>query len=879
MKIRQITLGNVRRFGGKTASLGRFGDGITCIIAPNESGKSTFFDALNALLFCGHTTTAGAVRSLQPYSGGAVEVSADVEIDGKELRIEKRFINRKMAQVTDLGSSRVLAREGEAEAWIKAHVTDAMQGPAGLLWVRQGVMGVEPEGASPTERQQLKEARRELMSSVAGQIDAVTGGRRMDAIMRRCQEALDALATSQLRPKANGAWAVQEQKVASLTERRDDLARQVRDLGQALADKQRLEGELADIEDPERTAAREEEIKAAREKLEKAEAAAREIENAERDLRLKKIEAERLGEEIDRIEVEGRKRKALDQDIEKQQSDLDSFEVDLKEIEVLVDTRKTALSAANAEKDKLAGLLRAARRRDGASKARDQLEDLRKTEEKLTGFEAEVDDADKALRDILITDENLEDLEALENRRRAAQSRREAGAAQLVFHGNEGKEAQIGESAVAKDEPIAILEEMTISLPGFGQMTAAPASLEEGDDDPQRLAGEIKEKLSGLGLTSVAEARTAVKTAQRLRADKKAAEAGIAAMAQSGAAQLRAEIAALEKQVEQAEEGLTEADAQEPRDLGQLEVDFEVAEGVVTKARSELDEAYEARSKAREEKTERTTSLRIARAQREELGDADVAPEDLDAQRRDLEQRRNDIATDARRIDEQRAQQIDHSLLESDLNRLETVRENAAREKERIRAEINQLEGVILARAEAGVEEKLGETEGELSEAVARSARYKAEVRALSTLKKSLEASRAAAREAYFEPVKKELRPLLGMLHGGADFEMDSENMLVSKILRGGVEDEIEALSGGTAEQIAILTRLAFARLYQKDGRHVPVVLDDALVHSDDERIGKMFTLLTHAARDQQIIVFSCRNRAFSDLGGERARVEIEAMA
>ena len=103
--------------------------------------------------------------------------------------------------------------------------------------------------------------------------------------------------------------------------------------------------------------------------------------------------------------------------------------------------------------------------------------------------------------------------------------------------------------------------------------------------------------------------------------------------------------------------------------------------------------------------------------------------------------------------------------------------------------------------------------------------------------------------------------------------------MLVSKILRGGVEDEIEALSGGTAEQIAILTRLAFARLYQKDGRHVPVVLDDALVHSDDERIGKMFTLLTHAARDQQIIVFSCRNRAFSDLGGERARIEIEAMA
>lgn len=879
MKIRQITLGNVRRFGGKTASLGRFGDGITCIIAPNESGKSTFFDALSALLFCGHTTTAGAVRSLQPYSGGAVEVSADVEIDGKELRIEKRFINRKMAQVTDLGSSRVLAREGEAEAWIKAHVTDTMQGPAGLLWVRQGVMGVEPEGASPTERQQLRETRRELMSSVAGQIDAVTGGRRMDAIMRRCQEALDALATSQLRPKANGAWATQEQKVASLVERRDDLARQVQDLGQALADKHRLEGELADIEDPERAAAREEEIKAAREKLEKADAAAREIENAERDLRLKKIEAERLEEEIDRVVAEGLKRKTLDQDIEKQQSEMDSFEVELKEIEGLVETRKTALATANAEKEKLAGILREARQRDGASKARARLEDLRKTEGNLAGFEDEVDTAQKALRNILITDEGLDDLEALEARRRAAQSRREAGAAQLVFHGADGRQAQIAQSAIAEGEPLAILEEMTVLLPGFGHMTAAPAAVEEGDDDPERLADEIASQLSELGLATLAEARTAVRTAQRLRADKKAAEAGMAAVAPSGAAQLRAEIAALEKQVEEAEEGLTQADAQDPRNLGQLEADFEAAETSVSKARSELDEAYEARSKAREEKTARATSLRIARAQREELGEADVAPEELDALRGDLAKRQNEIADDARMIDDQRAQQIDRGLLESDFNRLETVRDNAAREKERIKAEINQLEGVILARAEAGVEEKLGETEGELSEARARAARYQAEVRALATLKKSLEASRAAAREAYFEPVKKELRPLLGMLHGGADFEMDSDNMLVSKILRGGIEDDIEALSGGTAEQIAILTRLAFARLYQKDGRHVPVVLDDALVHSDDERIGKMFTLLTHAARDQQIIVFSCRNRAFSDLGGERAWIEIEAMA
>ncbi|MBR0652039.1 hypothetical protein GXW78_20420, partial [Roseomonas terrae] len=47
-----------------------------------------------------------------------------------------------------------------------------------------------------------------------------------------------------------------------------------------------------------------------------------------------------------------------------------------------------------------------------------------------------------------------------------------------------------------------------------------------------------------------------------------------------------------------------------------------------------------------------------------------------------------------------------------------------------------------------------------------------------------------------------------------------------------------------------------------------PVILDDALVYSDDDRIEKMFDALHRQATDQQIIVFSCRQRAFQRLGG-----------
>lgn len=877
MKIRQITLGNVRRFGGKKASLGPFGDGITSIIAPNESGKSTFFDAMNALLFCGHTTTAGDVRSLQPYSGGGVEISADIEIDGELIRIEKRFISRKMAQVSDIASGRVLAREGEAEAWIKARITDAMQGPAGLLWVRQGVMGVEPEGAGPTERRQLKEARQELMSSVAGQIDAVTGGRRMDAIMRRCQEALDILATSQLRPKANGPWAIQEQKVAELVARKEELTRQVRDLGQALVDKRRLEAELGAIDDPAREKKRDEDIQSARERLDRADAAEREIENAARDIQLKRLEASRLGEEIARFEDDIRKRRALDREIETQQQAFDEVEKKVREAEALVECRKVALAKAGDEKDRIQALLQKGRRQLEMGKARARLDELLEIEDKLSGFERQASEAQKGLSDIRITEEDLERIEGLEERRRGAQSRREAGAAQMELLADAGCGATWGEVDLPSGKPIPILEEMRIALPGFGHLVVAPAAGKDGEDDPERLAGEIASCLSDCGASTLVEARSMIRKAQGLRADEKAARAGISAVAREGADQLRSDIAALKARI--ADAGDEVETGGETQDVNDLEVQFDGAERAVASAREDLDKAYDARSRAREEKTGCATSLRIARTQREELGDVSIDPESLELQRKDLERRRREIEADETALEARRAEQVDRSLLDSELERLMTARDNAARDRDRLRGEINQIEGLILARAEAGVEEKLGETEGELAQAQARAERYQAEVRALSTLKNSLEASRAAAREAYFEPVKQELRPLLGMLHGSADFDMDSDSMLVSRITRNGVEDGVESLSGGTAEQIAILTRLAFARLYQKDGRHVPVLLDDALVHSDDERISTMFTLLTHVAREQQIIVFSCRNRAFSDLGGARARIEVEAMA
>jgi uncharacterized protein YhaN len=68
--------------------------------------------------------------------------------------------------------------------------------------------------------------------------------------------------------------------------------------------------------------------------------------------------------------------------------------------------------------------------------------------------------------------------------------------------------------------------------------------------------------------------------------------------------------------------------------------------------------------------------------------------------------------------------------------------------------------------------------------------------------------------------------------------------------------------------------RLGLARLLADTGAPAPLVLDDALVYSDDERIERMFAALKLAAESHQVLVFTCRERTFASLGGNRVSIE-----
>ena len=211
---------------------------------------------------------------------------------------------------------------------------------------------------------------------------------------------------------------------------------------------------------------------------------------------------------------------------------------------------------------------------------------------------------------------------------------------------------------------------------------------------------------------------------------------------------------------------------------------------------------------------------------------------------------------------------------QSALDRARAVEQSAQDDIDRLRLEIARLDERIRAGAGDAVEEELAETEGRREAAEAHLARIEREVKILRRLETVLEAARTEARERYFEPVAAELKPLLALLWPDAELIWGDQTLLPDKLIRDRVEEPVDILSGGTREQLALLVRLAFARMLARDGRHAPVILDDALVFTDDDRIERMFDALHRQAGDLQIIVLSCRQRAFRALGGQTLRLE-----
>ncbi len=206
------------------------------------------------------------------------------------------------------------------------------------------------------------------------------------------------------------------------------------------------------------------------------------------------------------------------------------------------------------------------------------------------------------------------------------------------------------------------------------------------------------------------------------------------------------------------------------------------------------------------------------------------------------------------------------------IRRLDEFARRHSADLDRLNKEIARLEGLIEANEGVGVEEALDEAHAEEARLELQTNHYQEEAAVLELLRDTLREAESEAKQRYVTPVVQRAAPYLRMLLPETDLLFD-EDLSISAIERGGAAESFVHLSAGTQEQLAVLTRLAFAELLLDQGRPATVILDDALVFSDDDRIERMFDILMRAAEKVQIVVLTCRRRLFARLGAPTLQI------
>ncbi len=125
---------------------------------------------------------------------------------------------------------------------------------------------------------------------------------------------------------------------------------------------------------------------------------------------------------------------------------------------------------------------------------------------------------------------------------------------------------------------------------------------------------------------------------------------------------------------------------------------------------------------------------------------------------------------------------------------------------------------------------------------------------------------RVKVRRAYVAPLKEKIEQL-GRLVFDDSFQVDiSEELRITSRTLQNITVLFDSLSGGTREQLSLIFRSACSMIVSQNGG-MPLILDDALGYTDHNRLRLMGAVLAKAAKECQIVIFTCVPDRYGNIG------------
>ncbi|QQR90003.1 MAG: AAA family ATPase [Myxococcales bacterium] len=236
-----------------------------------------------------------------------------------------------------------------------------------------------------------------------------------------------------------------------------------------------------------------------------------------------------------------------------------------------------------------------------------------------------------------------------------------------------------------------------------------------------------------------------------------------------------------------------------------------------------------------------------------------------DAQKAKLEQVQQALQKQKALVQEQGSKKQALSKLGDELRIMRQSLSQALEQEKKLDAETHELRGRFKEAKVLGLHEALQEAETAFQNAKAQAQSLTEQAEACRLLYDTLIACRNDMEKHYVEPVNRQVTPLLQTLFPDASIDLNSQLQIAHLHRKEKGRDSFEQLSVGTKEQIGLAVRLGTARALAED-ESLPVLLDDALVASDEQRLLQVAHMLNQVSDRLQVILLTCHFERYAAL-------------
>lgn len=872
----------------------------TLIGGPNETGKSTFIEAVHRALFLKAKGNTEHHRALISNHGGHPEIELTFEVAGQKYQLRKRFGT---AGTTTLAPSNSVALSGDAAETELARLLGVEAGVTGKavtaqwahLWVWQGQSGDDPSAHATAQQAGLLHRLQQMGGAAALQSE-------LDArVAKHFTDYKAQIFTQTDKPKTGSDLERAERAVALAGEELIRARDRMRKLDTAVADlenashvldstttslvelegqqeaiegKARLLGELRELEIDQSHLAKE-----ARDRQSALEGANAQILNAQRGVAELELSLKPQMEAIGLLgrAVEGAKARWMQAE----------------------QSYRTATEA-----------VRSARLRHELAIARTQLFEKTGIHAKLDQQNKKVAERRRALAELQqelaklpkVDKAKLQRLHRLETACSSAQATLQAMATGLEIIAAD-QPVKAGGLPIKAGEKQILTEDTEVLIGSSVRLRIQPGgstSLAEARQMTEEAVKELRENLDSLGLKSVPAAAEALTLREETSSRCKAAEAELEGM---GAESLDDELQAALNEVNAVQANVTRLadlvpDEASPDDkaaakalvkaLGGKLSDAEDRETEAKASRDHATEALEMAEEALKEKRaecdERAGKLTGLKAQLDLLlrthGDDTARSKAMAECEAGAAVTMNRLRTTTDAI-----AALQPDLLDSDRKRIARAVKELNNERNEARTKIAVSQASLRSDGSEDPQAALTTAEAKARSVADHHKSVERNAQAVALLDELFQEEQRTLSEQFTRPLADKISGYLQCIFGAgarAQVELENNEFMGLRLFRpdfGGATFAFDTLSGGAREQTAGAVRLAMAEVLAADhGGCLPVVFDDAFAYSDPERVKSLQRMLDLAAnRGIQVIVLTCNPADYAALGARQTLLRREA--